>query len=350
MQKKRRHVKLSVIKGGKGRLAGKIKQASLVLLAVLVAAAVLYSLWYLAGQRLVASLLTETVVAREGVLEKGITTEGVWVRKEQVVAAPATGRLHWLAADGSRLSLGTPVAEIRTPGGEIHTVTAPQPGILSRQLDGLEGALQPGSLASVNVAALLENDPQASIYAEGVQLLAGTLFFKIVENFSWYYVSCLPLAEAEKLAAEAKAKLRFETAAKPVSAVLSETFSNGDNLTLAFTVQEEVPGCFADRFTAAKIVTGEVAGIVLPAAALVLNGEEAGVYILEESLVRFRPVEVLGAEGDQVVVDGIKTGTPVIINPVLVKEGQRLWSSWRKELPVLKEISLRLPRGERGRQ
>ena len=186
MHNKRRHVKLKVIQGGRNRSAVKAKKVFLVLLAVPVAAVILYGLWYLAGQKFVASLLAETVIAREGALETGLATDGGWFRREQVAAAPASGRLHWLAADGDRLSLGAPVAEIRTPGGEIHTVTAPMPGILSRRLDGLEGTLRPDSRAAVNVAALQENVPQTSIYAEGAQLLAGTLCCKSVDNFTWY--------------------------------------------------------------------------------------------------------------------------------------------------------------------
>jgi len=321
---KRRNVKLKVIQGGKDSPVAKVKKISLAVLAVLAAAVALYGLWCLAGHRLLASLLTETVIAREGALEKGINTEGIWVRREQVAAAPASGTLHWLAADGERLSLGAAVAEIRTPGGEIHTVTAPMPGVLSRRLDGLEGVLQPGSLAAVNVPTLLEGVPQTSIYAEGAQLLSGSLFFKIVDNYTWYYVTCLPAAEAGTPAENSRVKLRFGHTEKAVPAAVAETFTDGDRLTFVLTVQEEVPGCFTDRFVAAKIVTGQVTGIVLPAGALLLGGEETGVFTLEESLVRYRAVEVLAAEEGQVVVDGIRSGTRVIINPVLVKEGQRL--------------------------
>jgi len=64
----------------------------------------------------------------------------------------------------------------------------------------------------------------------------------------------------------------------------------------------------------------------VPGKAVVRRGGQDGVFTVDGAArtCHFRPVTVIGGSGDQVVVEGLPTGTEVVSNPWLVKEGLRI--------------------------
>ena len=323
--------KFTVIEGQRGKKQKRnIKDRILLLLFLLLA---LLLVW-LAGRKLAAKLMVETVVAYEGVLEQTLAVDGVLVREEKVVAAPTGGILHWLVQEGERVPSGFPVAKITTVSGSTVTVTAPEPGIFDRQLDGFEQSLQPHGLSQINPSQLpkeekeLEAEAETSQgTAEGAFVQKGSFLFKIVDNFPWYYVAQFAGNRFVKLEEQSKVAINFAFAqneANPVAAKIREIRSEGELVTAVFQLQEEVSGYYRERFAQAEIIYASARGIMLPASALVLRDNEVGVYVLIKSKVRFRKVEVLETKEDHVVIDGIQPGLPVIVNPSWVEEGQQL--------------------------
>ncbi|EEG77606.1 HlyD family efflux transporter periplasmic adaptor subunit [Dethiobacter alkaliphilus] len=279
---------------------------------------------YSLGRSVFASLFVDTVTSENSVLEHTVSASGVLVRDEHVVAAPLTGTLHWLVPQGERVPLGATVATITTAGGIQQKVTAPVPGMLIKQLDGLEGELQPKALADIRPEKINDVKPQQAESGEDVQ--QGSIIFKLVDNYTWYFVAGMSRQEYNDFREfSASARLRFSFAPKEEvrsqSAKLSET---DETVTVAFTLQQDIDGGFTERFAEADVIMRGTSGIVLPSSALLLRGDETGVYVVEKSVVRYRSVDVLDVAGDQVVVDGLRPGFPIITNPGLVREGQRL--------------------------
>lgn len=266
-----------------------------------------------------------TVVVENGVLETIQSVEGVIVREERVVAAPATGKLEWLVGEGERLAIGTPVVRIKTADNNWQTVHTSVSGVIIMQLDGLEGVLQPQSMTEINVPLTRKIPFKPSRLSAGEEVRQGSLLFKIVDNFTWYYAIELTAGEYAGLSEQSSVTLRFSFApdqdatGQPV--VVEE---DGDKVTLIFEMKDDVDGCFTQRLASADVITKRVRGIVLPTSALIERGDETGVYILEKSIVRYRPVDVIDTWQEEAVVSGLRIGFPVITNPNLVREGQRL--------------------------
>ncbi len=308
---------------GKGKKRGikeKFRRGILILAAAVLA---LLAAYIFAGNTLTGWLL-KTVVSEESVSEQLVSVSGVIVRDERVVAAPVSGTVRWVAAAGERLAAGASVAKIYTADGGVQNIAAPVSGVIISVLDGLEGALQPGDLERIDAAEVRKLSKKTQALSDGDAVKQGSILFKVVNNFSWYYVIDLSRDDFALLTSQRK-RLRFafspEEEVQASWVVLKE---DEDSVRLAFALSEDVEGSFVERLSDAEIVVRRMTGSVLPSTALISRGAEKGVYILEKSVVSFLPVKVLGEVGGNVVVEGVRCGRTVIKNPFLVREGQRL--------------------------
>lgn len=282
------------------------------------------SVWSFARDAL-ASALVKTVVSEEGLLEITVSSQGVLVRDERVAGSPLTGVLRWNVQCGERLAANTAVATITTPTGFSEDAVTPGSGMVVLSLDGLEGILQPSNLSEIDVELLRKKQAKPRHAADGSEVLQGSLLFKVVDNFFWYYIAELEREQFEAIKDRPSALLRFSFAPhEDVRGKINVLRQEDERVAVAFMFQEEVDGCFLERFVEADIIVRRNRGVVLPVSALLLRGEEVGVYTLDKSVVRYRQVEVIETGREQVVVRGLRPGLPVITNPAFVREGQRL--------------------------
>lgn len=318
-RKKRFHV---IAGKGRKKKAGDTFVHTLLLLAV--GLLVLQATYYLARNAL-AGMLVKTVISEDSVLEQVITANGVIVRNEHVVAAPATGVIRWSATGGNRVAVGADLGTIHAENGSIQVLKAPVPGVFIQELDGLEGELQPNALAGIDVAQIKKMPGKQYVVADGKEVKQGSMLYKIVNNYDWYFVAELSAKDVAALGERKSSRLRFAFSPdEEVWAAWSVVAENEDSMLVAFTLQEDVDGCFSQRLADADIIVRRITGLVLPSSALVLRGEEAGVYVIDKSVVRYIPVSVVETAGETIVVEGVRAGFTVITNPLLVREGQRL--------------------------
>jgi hypothetical protein len=64
-----------------------------------------------------------------------------------------------------------------------------------------------------------------------------------------------------------------------------------------------------------KVVLGRYDGVLVPAAALTYQDEEQGVFIKAKGDFIFRPVIIVGEDGENIAVSGINAGSVVVTNP-----------------------------------
>lgn len=314
--------KYTVIVGEKGKTQP-VKKLLYCLLAVAAVLLCLYAV-YPVAKTIVARLTVETVIARESFLDQKLAVEGVVVRDEQLVRSPAGGTLHILAGEGERVAFGSPVAEIVSASGEKHLVTAPAPGVVCFSLDGWEGELQPAFLENINVSRVKEAESRLLEAKEGSEVSKGSLLCKIINNYTWYFVAEVQKDRLAEL--EGRKTVSVCLAFAPDTVVSAKVIGSGREKTenIILRIEQEIAGCSQVRFTGAEIITRRVKGIVVPASAVVIAGEETGVYVVRRSVVNYCPVEVVAIGGEQVVVTGISPGMPVIANPGWIKEGQKI--------------------------
>ena len=274
----------------------------------------------------IAIAFVNTVMSGEEVLEKSVAVKGVIIRRENVVAAPVTGTVRWSADEGERLGLGAKVAAITSATGEVQRVVMPAPGVVVLQLDGLEGALQPQSLEQIDVVDILQQASKKLHQVKPDELVQqGTMLFKVVDNFTWYFMADFSQESYQEIKALTNLRLRFSfSPAEDVIGKIVFRQEADERVTVVLEFKDTVTDCLIERFAEAEVVFNRTRGIVLPTSALVLRGEETGIYVLEKSVVRFRAVDVVEASKDKVVVEGVRQGSQVITNPILVREGMRL--------------------------
>lgn len=108
------------------------------------------------------------------------------VRREILINSPAAGRLEFLVADGERVPAGQPLARIWPllgEGGEVLTVSAPRPGVVSFAVDGLETVLTPETWSALRPEGLRSLAGKGNLRVEPGKLAAqGEPLFKLVDN------------------------------------------------------------------------------------------------------------------------------------------------------------------------
>ncbi len=308
-------------KASQKKKTGRFKKFFLAAVLVVVAVTAARSLLAYARTMLSARLV-QTVVAEEGILDITVTAEGLVVRQEHLAAAPATGTLEWLLGEGERVALDTPVAVIDTGTARVPFLS-PAPGILVRGLDGLEGVLSGQDLSRTDVAVFRALSLATRALADGAKVSQGTLVFKVVDNFQWFLVFDLPQEEAVLLEGRDSHTLCFAGGRELVGKVALRRAGEG-RVTLAYRLDEDLGEALQNRFVTASVIVARPRGVLLPVSALVERAGESGVYTVTKSVVQFRRVDVLGESGDRVAVSGLAAGHKVVVNPTLVREGQRL--------------------------
>jgi putative membrane fusion protein len=280
---------------------------------------------YSLGRGVLASMLVKTVISEDHVFEQNVSISGVIVRDEHAVVAPITGTVRWVVAAGDRLALGASVAVITPENGSSRNVSTPFSGVIIPELDGLEGNLHPNALHEIDMKEIGQMPQKTNRVMDGEEVWQGTMLFKVVNNYNWYFVTELTEEAYEALSERKTTTLRFSFAPEDeVGASWSVLSEEENRVRVAFEIKEDLEGYFTHRLADADLIVRRTRGLVLPTSALVMRGEETGVYVLNKSVVRYRPVNVLETDGKMVVVEGVPAGFTVITNPFLMKEGQRL--------------------------
>lgn len=193
-------------------------------------------------------------VARLCTLSRGAALDGIVIRDERALSAAAPPSV--LYADGVRACAGSAVAE--TAEGE--TIEADVSALFFSGTDGLEYLtpedVQP--LTPEKLAALLRAQPRRD---EG-------RFGRLVRGFAWYYAASAATAADARSLSPGRYKIRFDGFDETLDARL---LTNEDNA-LLFRVTCGRSGYMSLRRCAARLVTEERTGLLLPASAVETDG------------------------------------------------------------------------------
>lgn len=358
---------------GKGRRFAHFRQAATFYIILgLVALLVIQAAYHWLSPHILSWRLQIKTVTM-GVLEESVAVEGLVTRQELLLTAPASGVIIELAPPGERIPAGDAAAVIaplseeerlklekeaeaalnfwqkakrffpELLGGpesgeqtllvtgepppwltEVVSLDVPEAGLLLHKLDGWEG-LEGSAYLS---AEEYELDSRGSFEAkEGLWVEKGQPLVKLVDNWQWCYNLLLPLNPGRTLAAREEILVRFDFAPEsPLSASLisAEIDSEKEEVRLTYHMGEQLSGFEDLRWMGAELVLESSEGVVVPEAAVIEHQGEPGVYVNLGGAVKFRPVDILGSLGEELVVEGIEPDSMVITRPVLVKEDLRL--------------------------
>ncbi len=193
-------------------------------------------------------------VARLCTLSRGAALDGIVIRDERALSAAAPPSV--LYADGARACAGSAVAET-AEGEEISTDAS---ALFFSGTDGLEYLtpedVQP--LTPEKLAALMRAQPRED---EG-------RFGRLVRGFAWYYTASAATAADAQTLSPGRYKLRFDGFDEALDARL---LTNNDNA-LLFRVMSGKSGYMSLRRCAARLITEERTGLLLPASAVETDG------------------------------------------------------------------------------
>jgi len=287
---------------------------------------------------IVTRFIISVVPVETSLLEDTIAAEFLVIRPEIVIPAPFSGHLEEIIHEGERVAKNSLVGYLMINAGsslektEKVPILSPQAGVLSYRIDGYESILTPQVWPQLDSTKLPDLKKQvdkktAAAETDNQAIESGEFFFKIVDNLA----PCNLYVEAVKNLPE-----RFTKGAS-VDIRLAELDNLALNGKIADLEQTEtgskilfsipyVTGLEKIRNTSGSIVAGKYSGMVIDRKMLVRKEEIAGVYLLQKGRVVWLQVDVTAAIGDKAVLRGLSSGDWVITTPVLVKEGQRVFS------------------------
>lgn len=290
-------------------------------------AVTLWGVWYGAAwakSAVLARLLDVRLLAREEIV-KTTPVEGVLIRREETVKAPAPGKLRLLARDGERLRVGAPLAEIQ--GVSSHKVWSPGAGVFCTHLDGLEGLLVPGMIDVLDMGAVERISNNREV-AGGGEVTGGELIGKLVDNLQpvlIYIKLDNPGDDAARLWKKGTA-VHLLCNGRELTGGITEVRGGGDGLGMFIEVEKYPESFVHERYQRLELVTRRVAGWLVPERALVFKDGKPGIYVVSKQILRWMPVTARDNVDGKVAIsgEGLSEALRYVSNPAWAREGARL--------------------------
>jgi len=168
----------------------------------------------------------------------------------------------------------------------ISKVTAPVSGFFIHQVDGLENILNFGVLDEID----------NSIFEKIANAKPVSAFGKIVYSQNFYIITKMQGDDYLNFSVGDKLNLRtpFVGNEKLKATVETINVSNEDNSAIVILACQTMNGQFATvRSAPLTIVTNEYEGIRISNNAIHYSDGVAGVYVVQGSIVKFKPVEII---------------------------------------------------------
>ena len=201
--------------------------------------------------------------------------------------------------------------------GEKNAIYAPESGMYFSFLDGGEKVLIPDKITQMTVKEFKNTDKDAFEQKS----YTGA---KIAKDFKWYYVTIIDAKKAMALKEGTKVKLRFtENGDKEADAVIYHISEdeNSQNL-VAFEVSTFSEYAYSNRYIDADVILNRVSGLKFLKDAVHVEDSVTGVYVVDDSIAKFRQVEILGSDDKYVVVkSGITEYKSVALYDEIVVKG-----------------------------
>lgn len=238
------------------------------------------------------------------------------INKKQV----STGREPDFTGRISRLEKELEQLNSVAKGDLLSTVTAPASGYFVHAVDGYEAVIDASVIGNYTLEqykSLLQNpkDPKASSAAG-----------KVVTNQNWYYACAVPKYQVEWMWTGQSISVLFEQAggSHRVPAVIREILTEQEDEEAVLVLQCNLisEDLVSLRYETAIIQVEELWGLRVNSSSLHFEGEQRGVYILENgSTIRFRQLDPI-YETSSYVLSRIDESNPNLLqmyDTVIVK-------------------------------
>lgn len=207
---------------------------------------------------------------------------------------------------GVRADFKQPIAELETQiryfRSQIKTqpsaILADKPGYFIRNVDGLEGYLNPGNLSELKPADL---NRLMSMSLRVDNSVAG----KLMTSHYWYYITVVPRDDA-RFRKGRSVTIDFGQG-EPVFAVIAQINEDRelDQSVIVFRSDYVNADVVNLRATQADVSFHSISGLRVSTDALRFQGLERGVYVMQGEQMIFRPVNILYEGSGFVLVENV---------------------------------------------
>lgn len=206
--------------------------------------------------------------------------------------------------------------------GDTSPILAGTAGTFSAAVDGYEYILTPDAVLSMTVAQYEALEPtEADSDAIG----------RIITSGTWYYVCAVPANELDGVQEGDSATLSFaRDYYQPIRMTVARLGGNeaGARM-LVLSSDRDLQNVTLLRKQSAEIVFASYSGLRVPKGAVRVENGQTGVYILEGTLAKWKPITILHDTGESYVVEldtsstgNLWPGDELIINAKNLYDGK----------------------------
>jgi len=201
-------------------------------------------------------------------------------------------------------------------------IIAPLPGVFSSNLDGFEGFFDIKNREKITPDILVSADKQKF---DKIKLIKqGQPAIKIIDNYQWYFAAIVDQKWVQDLKPETLIWLRFSdiTDRKLEAMVDSITQPNSEGkVTIIASCDQYVDEIYSLRKANVDIIRRAYNGFKVPKAAVrVLDNGTSGVFVANDSIAKFKQIEILHNNDEFVIVkeDNQKKNALLLYDEVIV--------------------------------
>jgi putative membrane fusion protein len=208
----------------------------------------------------------------------------------------------------------------------VATLTASQPGVVTYVLDGLEDRLEWTRLDRLSARTVFTLQLAPASVADGQDVNIGQRLFKLVDLSEAVLALAVPESKADDLIRGRRVGVRIAGTDQTRSGQIVDVHAgNPEGYALVLVaLKDGLEAIGTRRQVEATIVKNSHEGVRVPRSALITQGDITGVFTVQKTLARFRPVTVVAESGRWVLVSGLGPGDEIITTPRWVREGQRV--------------------------
>ncbi len=202
---------------------------------------------------------------------------------------------------------------------------APEAGVVSFQVDGLEERLRPESRDELRASALLGLAAKTLTDPESRSAKMGQPLFKIVDTKELHLAVILEPVQTPVLPSGAPVKVRLPSGVEAEARVEGRGTTDPDGRAVLILRAPNLAGELAmQRRFQATLVLRRAEGPVAPVSSLATRDGRPGVFVVIGGQAYWKPVQPGAVIGDRVTLPQFSPGTMVVIEPSSVKQGQKV--------------------------
>ena len=212
-------------------------------------------------------------------------------------------------------------------GNSSITIASPASGFFSEVVDGFESKLTISSLDTMTASELENLDPSK------ITTTSSDTLGKVVQDFRWYFAMSVPKENVEDLSVGDSLLLSFAQVSSDIQVSVNDIRKqkNDENALLIVSGMEITPEILSMRYQSVEVIKEIYTGIQVPKNAVRIQTDSEGnsiqgVFILPDSISRFKPIEVLYETGNYYIVkQGTTTqNTGLVVGDRIIVKGRDL--------------------------